>query len=53
MRLLFLVLLLLLINTIYGQIHEDSIIIEEVFISVERLPGKLQSSIKSVETVPI
>ena len=53
MKLFFLTLLLILGCHIYGQVHEDSIIIEEVFISVERLPSKFQSSIKSVETVPI
>ena len=53
MKLFFLTLLSILGCHIYGQVHEDSIIIEEVFISVERLPSKFQSSIKSVETVPI
>jgi len=53
MRIFLLVSLLIISNYVSGQEYKDSVIIEEVLISVERIPNKLQSSIKSVETAPI
>ena len=53
MKYFFLVPLLILVNLVHGQVTEDSVAIEEIVISVERLPSRSQSSIKSVATVPI
>ena len=53
MKFFFLVPFLILVNLVYGQVPEDSVTIDEILISVERLPSRSQSSIKSVATVPI
>jgi iron complex outermembrane receptor protein len=50
---LLIVIHLIFINVLSGQAPEDSVTIEEVFISVERLPNESRSSIKSITTVAI